>query len=153
VTTITINGLDGKPLTIGQDELEVMPFLKLQDLRKANEHNQEHQDLLSNYEHRAFLREWGKESPVQAMAAMVAPSLYYVDKKLPKALTGNKSRSNPSLEQLKQGTLGGLEGMGGYLTDKKDQLASAIGSAFSNPLSGLSGDTQVTQADAKTRPV
>ncbi len=65
------------------------------------------QDLLAGYEHRAFAREAVQENPLMAVPIGLATPLYQASKLLP----GNKSRSNPSWDQMLQGFTGVGEGL------------------------------------------
>jgi hypothetical protein len=73
--------------------------------------DQAEQNRLANYEHRAFARESVAKDPWMAPMLGVAVPAYAVQKSLPKGWTGNKSRSEPSLEQVRQGFTGIGEGM------------------------------------------
>lgn len=99
-----------KPITYSDDELARLNQRRLLELRKSAP-NQAEQNRLANYEHRAFARETVAEDPLMAPLLGVAIPAYSIAKALPKSLTGNKSRSEPSLEQVRQGFNGIGDGM------------------------------------------
>jgi hypothetical protein len=112
----TITGPDGKPMVVTGDMLAGMNFRTLTNLRDINT-DQTMQNLLAGYEHRAFAREYLKENPWMIPSMAVATPLYTGVKALPKAITGNQSRSQPSLFELGQGMMGVGEGAAGALSD------------------------------------
>ena len=112
----TITGLDGKPMVVTGDMLAGMGFKTLNDLRDRNTDPQL-QNLLAGYEHRAFAREYLTENPWMIPSMAVATPGYTAMKMLPKAVTGNRSRSQPSLFELGQGMMGVGEGAVGALSD------------------------------------
>lgn len=92
------------------EELANLDQQTLLGMRRVNS-SQPDQNLLANYEHRAFARETVAEDPLMAPLLGVAIPAYSIAKALPKSLTGNRSRSEPSLEQVRQGFNGIGDGM------------------------------------------
>ena len=69
--------------------------------------NSPHQNMLAPYEHRAFAREWAQESPFMAGVSLpFAIPAYSIYK-----LFGSNARSQPSMEEVKQGYVGLGEGL------------------------------------------
>lgn len=99
-----------KPITYSDDELARLNQDRLLELRKSAP-SQAEQNRLANYEHRAFARETVAKDPLMAPLLGVAVPAYSIAKALPKSLTGNRSRSEPSLEQVRQGFNGIGDGM------------------------------------------
>jgi acetyl-CoA acetyltransferase len=92
------------------------------------------QNVLAPYEHRAFLREMSADSPIlgtvaggvmspgyEAMKAL-PPSAQRAAAAVSPALDVTKARSKASLESVKQGLLGTVEGIGQYMGLKKPPL-------------------------------
>lgn len=102
-----------RPVTYTDDELSRLNQDRLLEMRKTAP-NQAEQDRLANYEHRAFARETVAKDPFMAPLLAAAVPFYAAEKALPKSLTGNKSRSNTSLEQVRQGFYGIGDGMRGW---------------------------------------
>ncbi len=69
--------------------------------------DQDLQDLLAGYEHRAFAREAVADSPWLAPSLLVATPLY----QLAKLAGQTNSRSSPSMSQMGHGLLGVGEGL------------------------------------------
>lgn len=85
--------------------LEKAPHSKLYQVREGA--SQEEQNLLAPYEHRAFAREVVQENPLMALPVAAAIPIYAAGK-----ATGIiKARSEPSLEEVKQGFIGLGEGL------------------------------------------
>lgn len=114
--TYTITGLDGKPMVVTDEMLAGLNFKTLNGLRKVNP-DQQLQNLIAGYEHRSFAREYLKENPWMIPSVAVATPGYTAMKALPKEWTGNRSRSQPSLSELKQGMIGVGEGALGAVSD------------------------------------
>ena len=95
-----------------EDELAGMTHSGLIALRNKLA-TQQLQNKVAPFEHRAFARESVTENPLMALSLALATPAYQISKALPKSVTGNKSRSEPSLEQLKQGFIGIGEGLRG----------------------------------------
>lgn len=68
------------------------------------------QNLLSPYEHRAYAREATADNPLMGVSIATSVPLYQLYKSL---IPG--SRSQPSMEQVKQGLLGVGEGFEGWM--------------------------------------
>jgi len=83
-----------------------MNFNELWRLRE-NAPDKATQNLLAPYEHRAFAREATSENPLAALSLALGIPVY----QLAKILGQTNSRSDPSLEQVKQGYLGIGEGL------------------------------------------
>lgn len=91
-------------------EMSEADFYTLWLMRKQAEGNRELQNQISPYEHRAFVREGVKDNPLMAVPYAVMTPLYQLSKLFPE-LTGNKSRSDPSWNQMGHGLLGIGEGL------------------------------------------
>ncbi len=89
------------------NELAKLDHATLYRLR-SQAREQELQDLLAGYEHRAFGREAVSENPWLALPILTATPVYQAAKLIPGLL---QSRSNPSWSQLGQGLLGVGEGL------------------------------------------
>ena len=93
-----MSGLLGDPRT--------MPHAALYALRDRLP--PEEQARIAPYEHRAFAREVVADSPLMALSLIAGVPAYQVAK----ALGIARSRTRPSVEQLKQGYIGIGEGLG-----------------------------------------
>lgn len=109
-SAITLTGLDGKPVNVSHEQLAQMDQMSLLGLRKINK-DPDAQDLLAGYEHRSAAREAGAMNPLMGASYGVAVPMYQLAKALPRAVTGLRSRSSPSLSQLRQGLTGAGEGI------------------------------------------
>lgn len=96
---------------LDQEQLAKSDWGTLLELRKSLERNDPRQAEIAPFEHRAYARMQVAENPLVApvMAAMIPG--YQLQKMLPKEWTGNRSRTDPSLEQMKQGFIGIGEGV------------------------------------------
>lgn len=124
---VTIRGWDGRPIVVTPKFLSQMPFLQLQELRALNQDDQLVQNMLANFEHRAFSREFvaSPDSPtnplVRAASLGIATPAYSAMKAtgtLPASQKGAGMASEPSIEQVRQGMLGIGEGLRQYGTEK-----------------------------------
>ena len=88
------------------DKLAGMDWLTLMQMRKQAQ-DQAEQDMLSNYEHRAYARETTADNPFMAASLAVATPAYQIAK----LLGATNSRSAPSWSQMGQGLLGIGEGL------------------------------------------
>lgn len=106
-----MTGIDGKPVKFTTADLEKLAHSDLVQLRDKNADNEQLQQLLAPYEHRAFSREWTKEQPlIAAPSLLFATPGYYIAKKL--GFMSNGGTATPaSLEQVKQGYKGIYEGL------------------------------------------
>lgn len=118
---VTVRGLDGRPIVVTPEMLSAMPFLQLQKLREMNQNDQLVQNMLANFEHRAFTRGFvsspdSPTNPITRAAALgVATPAYSAMKGLgilPESQKGKGLASEASLEQVKQGMIGIGEGLG-----------------------------------------
>lgn len=98
------------PSNLTDDQLATMPWSQLLQMRKSAT-DQAQQNRLANFEHRAYARETVAADPKQALFLGAAIPAYQAVKALPKAITGNQSRSDPSLAQAAAGFHGILEGL------------------------------------------
>lgn len=88
---------------------------------RAAAKEKELQNLLAGFEHRAFAREAVADNPLLSVPIGVAAPLYQLSKFAPR-FTGNKSRSDPSMEQLGQAYSGVGEGLlGAWRNWRKQQ--------------------------------
>jgi predicted membrane-bound mannosyltransferase len=86
---------------------EMLASMSHADLMRLRKQPGADQALLGPYEHRAFAREWTQESPLAASLSLpFAIPLYTAYK----ALGRGNTRSPASLDEIKQGYLGLLEG-------------------------------------------
>lgn len=93
------------------DALARMRFGQLDELRSLYP-DQETQNLLAPYEHRAYAREIVAENPLMALGLLGAIPGYQIKKLVKKGLLNQPySRSEPSMEQVKQGYMGLWEGL------------------------------------------
>jgi hypothetical protein len=83
-----------------------MGFNDLWRMRNAAQ-GKESQNAIAPYEHRAFAREATQENPLSALSLALGIPAY----QLAKLLGLTDSRSDPSLEQMKQGYIGVGEGL------------------------------------------
>jgi hypothetical protein len=93
-------------LDLLQGDPTMMDHATLYRLRELAK-EQDTQNQLAGYEHRAFAREAVADNPLMALPIGLAAPLYQVSKFLP----GNKSRSQPGLWQLGQAYTGIGEGL------------------------------------------
>lgn len=77
-------------------------------MKRAYAKTRAEQDRLAPYEHRAFAREFAKESPLKAAASLPFAIPAYT---AAKALGLQKARSGASLEEMRQGFMGLAEGL------------------------------------------
>ena len=103
--TFTVIGPNQQPMQVTEDMLAGMDQNTLLQMRMLNK-DQDIQNTLAKYEHRAFSREYLKENPWMIPSMAVATPLYSAYKALPTSLTGNQSRSPASLSQMGQGLMG-----------------------------------------------
>lgn len=93
------------------DEMEVMPWQDLYDLRLKFHGNQDAQQLIAPFEHQAYAREQVAENPLAAPAWAVMPAAYQAAKALGLA-GGDDDMSTPaSLDQAVAGVKGVWQGV------------------------------------------
>ena len=107
--TFSMTGLDGKPLTVTEDELAKMDWSTLLQLRKVNEKNGDLQAVLAPFEHRAYARESVAENPLMAASIGVATPAYALAKGL--GLIGSRSGGSSPFTQMAAGFRGIGEGL------------------------------------------
>jgi hypothetical protein len=101
----------GGPVLPSDAELSKLEQWQLLGLRKQFTDPAD-QARLAGWEHRAYARDAAARSPLMAASAAVATPAYQVAKMLPRSLTGMRSRTDPSWEQMMQGWRGVGEGLG-----------------------------------------
>jgi soluble lytic murein transglycosylase-like protein len=96
------------------EELRNAPSYALVDMRAraAREKDQAAQNRVAGYEHRDYVKQSVEENPLMAIPMALAAPVYQAVKALPKSITGNRSRSEPSLDQLGKAYSGILAGLG-----------------------------------------
>lgn len=87
---------------------EYLAQLSHADLYRMRGQKGANQGMLGPYEHRAFAREYAKESPLSAALSMPFAIPAYTGYK---ALGMGNSRSPASLEEMKQAYIGLMEGL------------------------------------------
>lgn len=108
--SVSLIGPDGQPTRMTNDQLALLDHPTLLQLRKLNP-DQNAQNLIGGYEHRAAAREAGSSNPMLGVSYGAAIPLYQITKMLPREMTGLQSRSSPSLSQMGQGLMGAGEGI------------------------------------------
>lgn len=126
--------------------LKQLSHADLYNLRAKYQGNQEAQDLISAYEHRAFAREAIAEDLGRTLPIAAGIPAYH----LYKQVTG-AGRSNPSLEQVKQGFIGVGEGLKEALTKKEYVGPMTVEEATEIALNGPMGLGTIGRAVSPTK--
>lgn len=96
-----------EPGAITDDQLSKMPWDELNKLRAVYRQQQD-QNRLAPYEHRAYAREMTQANPIAAPVYAMMPPAYQA---LKVATGGQGSRTTASWDELKQGMIGTGEGL------------------------------------------
>ena len=108
-----ILGPDGQPVYVDGNQLSSMNWDNLIALRHANTKNQKAQQLLADYEHRAYAREEVAKNPLKAPIYPLMTAGYQGMKVVRDAVTGTpEGGTPPSLKQAAAGLKGTAEGLG-----------------------------------------
>ena len=108
-------------------DYERMTWNDLQDLRAKNAGDQQMQQQLAPFEHRAYARESVAENPLNALKfAFMIPG--YQAAKVSGILDSDSSTTPASLDQLTQGFAGVSDGLQQSYTTSKNKLLDYVNS-------------------------
>lgn len=138
---VRLSGADGKPAEYTVTDLEKMDFPTLLGLRQSNADNDQVQQVLAPYEHKAFVKQFVKDNPfIGAPSMLFATPGYFVAKKL--GFTNflrdigyweksDVKETPPSVKQMAGAYAGLVEGVGDNISGAVDDIKAA-GSAVIN---------------------